>query len=286
MNTENKSVLFINVKGELIDLSSPVVMGILNITPDSFYAESRKQTETEIVERVRQLRHEGAAIIDVGGYSSRPDAVFVDEKEEMRRLDFALPLLFGEYSEAVVSVDTFRSEIAKRCVEKYRVAIINDISAGEADPEMFDTVAGLKVPYIMMHMRGTPQTMMQDTHYDDFQREVFLYFAGKIDQLRAKGVKDIILDPGFGFSKTTQQNYFLLNCLEDFTIFGLPLLAGFSRKTMIRSVLSCDVEHSLNGTTVLNVIALTKGATILRTHDVKEAIEAVCLFNKINNSVL
>ena len=286
MNTENKSVLFINVKGELIDLSSPVVMGILNITPDSFYAESRKQTETEIVERVRQLRHEGAAIIDVGGYSSRPDAVFVDEKEEMRRLDFALPLLFDEYPEAIVSVDTFRSKIAKRCIEKYGVAIINDISAGEADPEMFDTVAGLKVPYIMMHMRGTPQTMMQDTHYDDLQREVFLYFAGKINQLRAKGVKDIILDPGFGFSKTTQQNYFLLNCLEDFTIFGLPLLAGFSRKTMIRSVLSCDVEHSLNGTTVLNVIALTKGATILRTHDVKEAIEAVCLFNKINNSVL
>ena len=286
MVTENKPVLFINVKGALIDLSSPVVMGILNVTPDSFYSESRKLTEAEMVERVHQIRSEGAAIIDVGGYSSRPDAIFVDEKEEMKRLDFALPVLFREYPEAVVSVDTFRSGIARRCVEKYGVAIINDISAGEIDPEMFDTVAGLKVPYIMMHIKGTPQTMMQDTHYDDLQREVCLYFAGKIEQLRMKGVKDIILDPGFGFSKTTGQNYFLLNCLEDFSIFGLPLLAGFSRKTMIRSVLNCDVEHSLNGTTVLNVIALMKGATILRVHDVKEAVEAVCLYNKTKNSTL
>ena len=285
MDSKNKSFLFINVNGALINLSSPVVMGIVNITPDSFYAGSRKQTETEIVERVHQLRNEGATIIDIGGYSSRPHAIFVDEKEEMRRLDFALPVLFREYPEAVVSVDTFRSGIARRCIEKYGVAIINDISAGESDPEMFDTIARLKVPYIMMHMRGTPQTMMQDTHYGNVQEEVFLYFADKIEQLRARGIKDIILDPGFGFSKTTGQNYFLLNYLGNFSIFGLPLLVGFSRKAMIRNVLNCDIEDSLNGTTVLNVIALMKGANILRVHDVKAAVEAVCLFNQTKDSV-
>lgn len=286
MDAENNRVLYINVKGKLVDLSSPAVMGILNITPDSFYAGSRKQTEAEIAERVQQLRNDGATIIDIGGYSSRPNTDFVDEKEEMNRLAFALPILFREYPEAIVSADTFRADIAARCVEKYGVAIINDISAGELDSAMFDTIARLNVPYIMMHMRGTPQTMMQNTDYQDLQREIFLYFADKIDQLRTKGLNDIILDPGFGFSKTTEQNYSLLNYLEDFSIFGLPLLVGFSRKKMIRNVLNCDTEHSLNGTTVLNTIALTKGANILRVHDVKEAVETIHLFNKTKHSTL
>jgi dihydropteroate synthase len=279
-----KSLLMINIKGELVDLSSPLVMGIMNITPDSFYTGSRKQTEKEIIDRTCQLKEEGADIIDIGGYSSRPDAVFVSEEEEMKRLDFALPIVFREYPDAVVSVDTFRSEIAKRCVEVYGAAIINDISAGELDPGMPDTVAALQVPYIIMHMRGTPQTMMQYTEYDSLISDIFMYFSRKVEELRLKGVNDIILDPGFGFSKTTDQNYQLMNRLEEFRIFDLPVLVGISRKTMIRQVLDCTSEESLTGTVVLNTISLLKGASIIRVHDVKQAVQTVQLINKVNRS--
>ena len=272
-----------NIKGNLTDFSSPKVMGILNITPDSFFEKSRKQTEKEIVERVWQMKEEGADIIDVGGYSSRPSAVFVDEEEEMLRLEWGLKILFRELPDAIVSVDTFRSGIAHRCVEDWGVAIINDISAGGLDKKMFDTVARLQVPYIAMHIRGNPQTMMEHTQYNNLMQEILLYFAEKVNQLHRRGVNDIWIDPGFGFSKTILQNYEILEKLEEFHIFESPILVGFSRKTMIREALSVSANDSLNGTTALNMFALTKGAHILRVHDVKEAVQTVQLFNRIKN---
>lgn len=275
--------IFTNINGNLMDFSSPKVMGILNITPDSFFAESRQQTEKEIVERVRQIHDEGADIIDVGAYSSRPSAVFVEETEEMRRLEWGLKILFRELPGAIVSVDTFRSEIAGRCVENFGVAIINDISAGELDEKMLDTIARLQVPYIAMHMKGNPQTMMEHTHYDNLLQEIFLYFAEKIHQMHRKGISDIWIDPGFGFSKTTNQNYTILEKLEEFHLFELPVLVGLSRKTLIRETLGITTNESLNGTTALNMFALTKGAHILRVHDVKEAVQTVQLFNRIKN---
>jgi len=272
-----------NIKGNLTEFSSPLVMGILNITPDSFYEGSRKQTEREIAEQVRQMKNEGADILDVGGYSSRPSAVFVEEEEEMRRLERGLKILFREMPDAVVSVDTFRSEVARRCVENWGVAIINDISAGELDNQMFDTVARLQVPYIAMHSRGNPQTMTENTRYDNPVEEILLYFAEKINQLHQMGVNDIWIDPGIGFSKTTPQNYEILNKLEEFHIFESPIVIGISRKTLIRETLGVSANDSLNGTTALNMYALTKGAHILRVHDVKEAVETVQLFNRIKN---
>lgn len=270
-----------NIKGALMDFSFPKVMGILNITPDSFFAGSRKQTEKEIAERVIQIVEEGADIIDIGGYSSRPSAVFVDEQEEMSRLKYGLKILFREAPDALVSVDTFRSEIARRCVEDFGVAIINDIAAGGLDNKMFGTIAELQVPYIIMHLLGNPQTMMEFTHYENMMQEILLYFAEKVNRLHQMGVHDIWIDPGFGFSKTTEQNYEVLEKLEEFHIFDLPLLVGFSRKTMIREVLGTSSDESLNGTTALNMFSLTKGAHILRVHDVKEAVQTVQLYNQI-----
>ena len=266
-----------------MDFSTPKVMGILNVTPDSFFAGSRKQSEEEIRKRVTQIVEEGADMIDIGAYSSRPNAAFVSEEEEMQRLDFALPIVFEMCPEAIVSVDTFRANVALKCVEKYGVAIVNDISAGNFDANMFDVVADLKIPYIIMHIQGTPQTMMQYTTYNNLLQDIFLYFSEKINCLHRKGVNDIIIDPGFGFSKTTNQNYVLMNCLEDFCIFGRPILVGISRKTMIREILNCSPEESLNGTTVLNTLALTKKADILRVHDVREAVETVKLFKTVNS---
>lgn len=264
---------YINVNGSLLDLSQPRVMGILNVTPDSFYAGSRTQTEAEIVRRVRQIVSEGAAIIDIGAYSSRPNADNVSSREEMERLRMGLKILFEIQPDAVVSVDTFRADVARMCVEEYGVAIINDIAAGEMDTDMFHTVAALNVPYIMMHMQGTPQSMQQHPHYDNLLKEVFLYFARKVQQLRDLGVKDIILDPGFGFGKTMEHNYELLSHLEEFRIFELPLLVGVSRKSMIYRLLDITPQEALNGTTVLDTICLLKGADILRVHDVKEAVK-------------
>ena len=275
---------YINVNGSLLDLSQPRVMGILNVTPDSFYAGSRTQTEAEIVRRVRQIVSEGAAIIDIGAYSSRPNADNVSSREEMERLRMGLKILFEIQPDAVVSVDTFRADVARMCVEEYGVAIINDIAAGEMDTDMFHTVAALNVPYIMMHMQGTPQSMQQHPHYDNLLKEVFLYFARKVQQLRDLGVKDIILDPGFGFGKTMEHNYELLSHLEEFRIFELPLLVGVSRKSMIYRLLDITPQEALNGTTVLDTICLLKGAYILRVHDVKEAVETVRIVQAMRNN--
>ena len=268
---------YLNVNGRLLDLSTPCVMGILNVTPDSFYSGSRMQTEEEIEARVRQIVDEGAAIIDVGAYSSRPNAEHVSAEEEMKRLRMGLEVLRRTAPEAVVSVDTFRADVARMCVEEYGVAIINDIAAGEMDADMFSTVAELNVPYVMMHMQGTPQNMQQHPHYDNLLREVFLYFARKVQQLRDLGVKDIVLDPGFGFGfgKTLEHNYQLMAHLEEFRLFELPLLVGVSRKSMIYRLLDTTPQEALNGTTVLHTLALMKGADILRVHDVRPAVEAV-----------
>lgn len=268
-------ISYINVNGSLLDLSTPCVMGILNVTPDSFYAGSRMQTEADIAARIEQIVEEGAGIIDIGAYSSRPNADPVSAREEMERLRAGLEVIRRVCPEAVVSVDTFRADVARMSVEEYGVAIINDISAGEMDAEMFPTVARLNVPYIMMHMQGTPQNMQQCPHYDNLFKEVFQYFARKVQQLRDRGVKDIILDPGFGFGKTLEHNYELLAHLEDFHVFELPLLVGVSRKSMIYRLLDITPQEALNGTTVLNTLCLLKGAHILRVHDVREAVEAV-----------
>ena len=257
----------LNIRGTLTSLATPLVMGILNITPDSFYAGSRKQTETAIEDRIREILSEGGDWIDIGGYSSRPDAAEVTPEEEMRRLEFALHILNKHYPDIPVSVDTFRAGIARRCVEEYGVAVINDISGGELDADMFQTVADLKVPYIMMHMRGTPQTMQRHTDYPDM----------------LLGVNDIILDPGFGFSKTLEQNYQLMSHLKEFSIFELPLLVGVSRKSMIYKLLGGTPADSLNGTTVLNTYALLNGANILRVHDVREAVEAIRVIGQMTN---
>lgn len=266
---------YINVNGSLLDLSTPCVMGILNVTPDSFYAGSRMQTEADIAARVEQIVKEGAGIIDIGAYSSRPNADPVSAQEEMERLRLGLEVIGRVCPDAVVSVDTFRADVARMSVEEYGVAIINDISAGEMDAEMFSTVARLNVPYIMMHMQGTPQNMQQCPHYDNLLKEVFEYFARKVQQLRDRGVKDIILDPGFGFGKTLEHNYELLAHLDDFRVYELPLLVGVSRKSMIYRLLDITPQEALNGTTVLNTLCLLKGADILRVHDVREAVEAV-----------
>ena len=271
----------LNIRGTLTSLETPLVMGILNITPDSFYADSRKQTEAAIEERIQTILSEGGQIIDIGGYSSRPDAVEVSPEEEMSRLAFALKILNVHYPDTPLSVDTFRADVARRCVEEYGVAIVNDISGGELDREMFDTVARLHVPYIMMHMRGTPQKMQQHTDYTDMMEEIMLYFAAKVRRLRLLGVNDIILDPGFGFSKTVEQNYALMSRLREFGEFGLPLLVGVSRKSMIYKFLGGTPADSLNGTTVLNTFALMNGADILRVHDVRAAVEAVKIVNQL-----
>lgn len=271
----------INIKGQLLSLDEPQVMGILNVTPDSFYAGSRKQTEAAIIDRIETILREGASIIDVGGYSSRPDAAEVSETEEMQRLEMALQPLLQHYPDVVVSVDTFRSSVARQCVEKYGVAMINDISGGELDERMFDTVAQLRVPYIMMHMRGTPQTMQQQTDYEDVTADLLKYFSQKLERLFRLGVNDVILDPGFGFSKTLTQNYELMRHLSDFRIFGLPLLVGVSRKSMIYKLLGITPEESLNGSTVLHTYALLHGADILRVHDVRAAREAIQIVQQL-----
>lgn len=264
----------LNLRGKLYSLCEPKIMGILNVTPDSFYAESRTSNEEHIAARVQQLMDDGADMIDIGGYSSRSGADDVSPEEEMNRLRRGLRVVRRLYPEVPISVDTFRADVARMCVEEEGADIINDISGGMMDRQMFRTVARLGVPYILMHMQGTPDTMQQAPHYDNLRREVMLYFAERIDRLCQMGVKDIIVDPGFGFGKTLEHNYELFHHLDDFNLFNLPLLVGISRKSMIYKLLGGTPQTSLNGTTVLNTIALMKGAHILRVHDVKEAVEA------------
>lgn len=264
----------LNLRGKLYSLCEPKIMGILNVTPDSFYAESRTSDEEHIAARVQQLMDDGADMIDIGGYSSRPGADDVSPEEEMNRLRRGLRVVRRLYPEVPISVDTFRADVARMCVEEEGADIINDISGCMMDRQMFRTVARLGVPYILMHMQGTPDTMQQAPHYDNLRREVMLYFAERIDRLCQMGAKDIIVDPGFGFGKTLEHNYELFHHLDDFNLFNLPLLVGISRKSMIYKLLGGTPQTSLNGTTVLNTIALMKGAHILRVHDVKEAVEA------------
>lgn len=264
----------LNLRGKLYSLCEPKIMGILNVTPDSFYAESRTSDEEHIAARVQQLMDDGADMIDIGGYSSRSGADDVSPEEEMNRLRRGLRVVRRLYPEVPISVDTFRADVARMCVEEEGADIINDISGGMIDRQMFRTVARLGVPYILMHMQGTPDTMQQAPHYENLRREVMLYFAERIDRLCQMGAKDIIVDPGFGFGKTLEHNYELFHHLDDFNLFNLPLLVGISRKSMIYKLLGGTPQTSLNGTTVLNTIALMKGAHILRVHDVKEAVEA------------
>lgn len=264
----------LNLRGKLYSLCEPKIMGILNVTPDSFYAESRTSDEEHIAARVQQLMDDGADMIDIGGYSSRPGADDVSPEEEMNRLRRGLRVVRRLYPEVPISVDTFRADVARMCVEEEGADIINDISGGMMDRQMFRTVARLGIPYILMHMQGTPDTMQQAPHYDNLRREVMLYFAERIDRLCQMGAKDIIVDPGFGFGKTLEHNYELFHHLDDFNLFNLPLLVGISRKSMIYKLLGGTPQTSLNGTTVLNTIALMKGVHILRVHDVKEAVEA------------
>lgn len=265
----------LNLGGQLLSLATPRVMGILNVTPDSFYDGSRCPKKAEITERVHTMVREGADIIDIGGYSSRPHAADISPDEEMRRLSVGLEIIRKHYPDAFVSVDTFRAEVARRCVEEYGVQIINDISGGELDHKMFETAADLHVPYILMHMRGTPDTMMTLTDYDNLIGDMLYYFSERIARLESLGVNDIIIDPGFGFSKTLDDNYLLMKHLDEFARIGLPLLVGVSRKSMIYKYFGTTPAESLNGTTALNVLALLGGANILRVHDVREAVEAV-----------
>lgn len=272
----------ININGKLLDLSEAHVMGILNVTPDSFYAGCRTGTELEqIRKRVVQIRDEGASIIDIGAYSSRRGADDISAEEEAQRLRIALPIVKEAWKEAVVSVDTFRADIAKMCVEEYGVQIINDISAGELDSRMFSTVSKLGVPYIMMHSKGTPQTMKELEVYDNMMKEIILFFAERVQRLRDLGQKDIIIDPGFGFAKNMEQSYELMERLEELHILNLPILIGVSRKSMIYRLLECNAEESLNGTTILNTIGLMKGASVLRVHDVKECVQITKIAKKL-----
>lgn len=271
----------LRLSGKLLTLERPIVMGIVNVTPDSFFAGSRIDGERALRTRLDQLVREGAAIADLGAYSSRPGADEVSPEEEIKRLRPALQLLRDEYPTLPVSVDTFRSEVAQMAVEEYGASIINDISGGGLDPEMYRTVSRLQVPYILMHMKGNPQTMQSHTDYTDVTLEVLDYFIKRIGQLLDLGLHDIILDPGFGFSKTTEQNYELLAHLDTLTkILRQPLLVGLSRKSMIYRPLGCTPEEALGGTTFLHALALERGAKILRVHDVRPAAEAITLYEQ------
>ena len=267
----------LNLHGRLVTIDRPWVMGIINVTPDSFYSGSRVNDERSLVERVRQMLDEGADVLDVGACSTRPGSEQVDARQEMERLQWALGVMHREASDAIISVDTYRADVARRCVEEWGADIINDISGGLIDETMFATVAELQVPYVLMHMRGTPETMSSLTDYDNVAADVLEWMARRIDELRQLGVADVIADPGFGFAKTQEQNYELLARLDAFHALNAPLLVGVSRKRMIYTPLGCTADEALNGTTVINTIALQQGAHILRVHDVKAAVEAVRL---------
>ena len=269
-----------NLNGAVNRLDSPLVMGIINTTPDSFYNGSRYTTEGQVLSFVEKIVDEGVDIIDIGGYSSRPGAGDVTQEEELRRVIPAIRSVVKNFPDITLSVDTFRAEVARAAVSE-GVRIINDISGGEGDDRMFDTVASLKVPYVLMHMRGQPQNMQQFTEYDDLIVEIINYFQEKVEKLKNLGVNDIILDPGFGFAKTLNQNYELLKKLNYFNVLNLPVLVGISRKSMIYKKLGVSANEALNGTSVLHAIALMQGAMILRVHDVKEAKEAIFLFQEV-----
>lgn len=274
----------LNIRGDLINLSRPKVMGILNITPDSFYDGGRYNRMDLMTEQAEKLISEGAAFIDIGAWSSRPGAKHITEEEELNRLKPIVDLIRKRFPDTIVSVDTFRSGIARIMVEEYGVDMINDISAGSMDPEMFKTIADLHVPYIIMHMQGTPADMQINPEYNNITREILTFFSEKLQALKLLGVTDIIVDPGFGFGKSVDHNYELLVNLDSFSMIELPVMVGLSRKSMIYKFLGIGPDEALNGSTVLHSIALFKGADILRVHDVKEAMEAITLLEKIKES--
>lgn len=279
MNQINKKdLLSINCNGELISLSTPKVMGILNITPDSFYDGGRYKDTKSILIQVEAFLDQGATFIDIGAYSSRPGAAFVSEEEELKRITPVIDLILKSFPDCKISIDSFRSKVIQKCVEAGAV-ISNDISSGKLDPLMFETIAKLKVPYIMMHMKGNPQNMQKHTEYEDLVNDIYLYFSDRINRANEHGIQDLILDPGFGFSKTLEQNYKVLNKLKVFKNLNYPILSGLSRKSMIYKTLESTSGEALNGTTALNMLALINGANILRVHDVKEAMECIKLFN-------
>ncbi len=270
----------INCRGELIDLSEPKVMGILNVTTDSFYDGGKYNSDLEIMKQLNRMLSEGCDILDIGAYSSRPGAKDVSSDKELSRLLSVLDLVRKDFPDIIISVDTFRSEVAKKVIKEFNVNIINDISAGDLDDKMHEVVADLNVPYIMMHMKGVPRNMQQDPQYTNVVKEIISYFSIKLEKLNLMGLNDVILDPGFGFGKTVDHNYQLLKHLDDFKIFELPLLVGVSRKSIINKVLEIKPDEALNGTSVLNTFALLGGANILRVHDVKEAKETIKLSKK------
>ena len=273
--------MYINCKGQLIDLSRPKIMGILNVTPDSFYDGGIYHSDSDILKQVEKMLSEGATFIDIGAYSSRPKAEHISEKEELSRLIPVIQKLTQEFPAIIISVDTFRSRIAQEAIGA-GAGLVNDISGGDLDQDMFETIRQLQVPYVLMHMVGNPQNMQKNVHYDDLVKDMIHYFSKKIFKLRQLGVNDLIIDPGFGFSKTLDQNFELLQKMELFHTFKLPVLAGLSRKSMLYKLLGTDAKNALNATTVANTIALNKGAGILRVHDVKEANEAIKIFEKMN----
>jgi len=275
----------INCKGELVNLTRPKVMGILNLTPDSFFDGGKYKDETSILQQVEYMLNHGATFIDMGAYSSRPGAEHVPENEELQRMLPVIDLILTKFPDTLISVDTFRSKVAAESIA-HGAALINDISAGNLDTAMFDTVADYQVPYIMMHMKGTPQSMQKQATYSDVIKDLRSYFSEKIQETTSKKINDIIIDPGFGFAKTTEQNYTLLNHLDLFQTFGLPILIGLSRKSMIYKVLESSPQEALNGTTALHTIALLKGANIIRAHDVKEAMECVKLVEVLKENAL
>lgn len=270
----------INCKGQLIDLKTPKIMGILNVTPDSFFDGGKFKDETTALRQVEKMTNEGALFIDIGAYSSRPGAAEVSEEQELRRIAPIVALVQQNFPDVLLSIDTFRGRVARECVAM-GAAMINDISAGLRDDTLLDTVAELKVPYIMMHMRGTPKTMQTLTDYDDLVKDIIFFFSERLARTKAKGICDVIIDPGFGFAKTLEQNYQLLQHLDSLAIMELPVLAGLSRKSMIYKLLETDSQNALNGTTALHMVALTKGANILRVHDVKEAMECIKLYERL-----
>lgn len=281
MKSKNKNInLSINCNGKLVDLNTPKVMGVLNITPDSFYDGGRYKDAKSVLNQTEKLISEGATFLDIGAYSSRPGADFISENEELKRIVPVVELIQKKNPDVLISIDSFRAKVIRECVSAGAV-ISNDISAGKLDPDMIKTVGELGVPYIMMHMRGTPQTMKNHTTYQHLINEIYAYFSKQIELARQHNITDIIIDPGFGFAKTLAQNYELLNQMEFFKNLNCPILTGVSRKSMIYKVLGCTAEEALNGTTALNMVALMNGACILRVHDVKEAVECIKLFNQL-----
>lgn len=271
----------LNCRGKLIDLTIPKVMGIINVTPDSFYDGGKTTSENEILKQAEKMLLDGASFLDIGGYSSRPGAEEISESEEIRRVTEAIQLILKKFPKALISVDTFRSKVAKKAIE-VGAAIVNDVSGGTLDPKMYETVGKLKVPYILMHMRGTPKTMAKLTDYKNVTSDVLKDLSKKIALARAEGINDIISDPGFGFAKTREQNFEVLNNLELFKNLEIPMLSGVSRKSFIYKTLNTTPENALNGTTFVNTVSLMKGAAILRVHDVKEAVECVKLWCEVN----